>query len=285
MKKMIKSFLMLGQSNMAGRGFINEVPTIYNERIQMLRNGRWQMMTEPINYDRPVSGISLAGSFADAWCSENKEDIIGLIPCAEGGSSLDEWAIDKALFRHAINEAKFAMESSELIGILWHQGESDSINGNYKVYYKKLLLIIDTLRKELNAPNIPIIIGGLGDFLGKEGFGKNCTEYNFINQELKKFAFEQNNCYFVTASGLTSNPDGIHIDAISQRKFGLRYFEAFSNRKHILNPLINEDDMLNINYSRENTRGEKIYIKSMDFALGRISYDEFQTQIMQINNN
>lgn len=282
---MIKSFLMLGQSNMAGRGFINEVPTIYNERIQMLRNGRWQMMTEPINYDRPVSGISLAGSFADAWCSENKEDIIGLIPCAEGGSSLDEWAIDKALFRHAINEAKFAMESSELIGVLWHQGESDSINGNYKVYYKKLLLIIDTLRKELNAPNIPIIIGGLGDFLGKEGFGKNCTEYNFINQELKKFAFEQNNCYFVTASGLTSNPDGIHIDAISQRKFGLRYFEAFSNRKHILNPLINEDDMLNINYSRENTRGEKIYIKSMDFALGRISYDEFQTQIMQINNN
>lgn len=245
---MIKSFLMLGQSNMAGRGFINEVPTIYNERIQMLRNGRWQMMTEPINYDRPVSGISLAGSFADAWCSENKEDIIGLIPCAEGGSSLDEWAIDKALFRHAINEAKFAMESSELTGILWHQGESDSINGNYKVYYKKLLLIIDTLRKELNAPNIPIIIGGLGDFLGKKGFGKSCTEYNFINQELKKFAFEQNNCYFVTASGLTSNPDGIHIDAISQRKFGVRYFEAFYNRKHILNPLINEDDILNINY-------------------------------------
>lgn len=282
---MIKSFLMLGQSNMAGRGFINEVPTIYNERIQMLRNGRWQMMTEPINYDRPVSGISLAGSFADAWCSENKEDIIGLIPCAEGGSSLDEWAIDKALFRHAINEAKFAMESSELTGILWHQGESDSINGNYKVYYKKLLLIIDTLRKELNAPNIPIIIGGLGDFLGKKGFGKSCTEYNFINQELKKFAFEQNNCYFVTASGLTSNSDGIHIDAISQRKFGVRYFEAFYNRKHILNPLINEDDILNINYSRENTRGEKIYIKSMDFALGRISYDEFQTQIMQINNN
>ena len=56
---MIKSFLMIGQSNMAGRGFIHEVPPIYNERIQMLRNGRWQMMTEPINYDCPASGISL----------------------------------------------------------------------------------------------------------------------------------------------------------------------------------------------------------------------------------
>lgn len=177
------------------------------------------------------------------------------------------------------------MQSSELTGILWHQGESDSVNGNYKVYYKKLLLIIEALRKELNAPGIPIIIGGLGDFLGKEGFGKSCTEYNFINQDLEKFAFEQDNCYFVTASGLTSNPDGIHIDAISQRKFGLRYFEAFSNRQHVLKPLINENELLNLNHARTHTKAEKIYIKSMDFALGKISYDEFVSQVMQINKD
>lgn len=282
---MVKSVLMLGQSNMAGRGFLHEVTPIYNERIQMLRNGRWQMMTEPMNYDRPVSGISLAGSFAEAWCHQNQEDIIGLIPCAEGGSTLDEWSVDGVLFRHAITEAKFAMQNSELTGILWHQGESDSVNGNYKVYYKKLLLIIEALRKELNAPDSPLIIGGLGDFLGKEGFGKSCTEYNFINQELQKFAFEQDNCYFVTASGLTSNPDGIHIDAISQRKFGLRYFEAFSKSRHVLEPLINENELLNLNHSRTYTKTEKIYIKSMNFALGKISYDEFISQVMQANNN
>ena len=277
---MIKSFLMLGQSNMAGRGFINEVPPIYNERIQMLRNGRWQMMTEPINYDRPVAGVSLVSSFADAWCSENKEDTIGLIPCAEGGSSLDDWAIDKVLFRHAISEAKFAMETSELAGILWHQGETDSFNGNYKTYYKKLLLIIETLRKELNAPDIPLIIGGLPDFLGKEGFGKNCTEYALVNKELEKFASEQDNCYFVTAKGLTSNPDGIHIDAVSQRKFGLRYFEAFSKKQHVLEPLTDEDKLLESSYSREHTKNEKMYMKSMDFALGKISYDEFMSEVM-----
>lgn len=279
---MIKSFLMLGQSNMAGRGFINEVPPIYNERIQMLRNGRWQMMTEPINYDRPVAGVSLVSSFADEWCSENKEDTIGLIPCAEGGSSLDDWAIDKVLFRHAISEAKFAMETSELAGILWHQGETDSFNGNYKTYYKKLLLIIETLRKELNAPDIPLIIGGLPDFLGKEGFGKNCTEYALVNKELEKFASEQDNCYFVTAKGLTSNPDGIHIDAVSQRKFGLRYFEAFSKKQHVLEPLTDEDKLLESSYSREHTKNEKMYMKSMDFALGKISYDEFMSEVMKI---
>jgi hypothetical protein len=282
---MIKSFLMIGQSNMAGRGFLHKVPPIYNERIQMLRNGRWQIMTEPINYDRPVSGISLAGSFADAWCRQNQEDTIGLIPCAEGGSTLDEWAADEMLFRHAITEAKFAMQSSDLTGILWHQGESDSANGNYKVYYKKLLLIFEALRKELNSPDIPIIIGGLGDFLGKEGFGKSCTEYNFINQELQKFAFEQDNFYFVTASGLASNPDGIHIDAISQRKFGLRYFEAFSTKQHVLKPLNNENELINLSHARLHTKTEMKYIKSIEFALGKISYEDFISQVMQINDD
>lgn len=282
---MVKSFLMIGQSNMAGRGFIHEVPPIYNERIQMLRNGRWQMMAEPINYDRPVSGISLAGSFADAWCGENEENMIGLIPCAEGGSTLDEWAVDGALFKHALNESKFAMQNSELSGILWHQGESDSSNGNYKVYYQKLHLIVTALRKELDAPNIPFIIGGLGDFLGKEGFGKHCTEYELVNQELQKFAFEQDDCYFVTATGLTSNPDGIHIDAISQRKFGLRYFEAFNNKQHVLEPLMNENELISLHNVRIHTKAEKMYLLSMDFALGKISFEEFQAQFIQINND
>lgn len=281
---MIKSFLMLGQSNMAGRGFINEVTPIYNERIQMLRNGRWQMMTEPINYDRPVSGISLAASFADAWCCENQEDMIGLIPCAEGGSSIDEWNIEGVLFKHAISEAKFAMQSSDLAGILWHQDETDSNDGNYKFYYKKLLFIIDTLRKELDIPNIPFIIGGLGDFLGKVGFGKNCTEYKFINQELQKFALEQDNCYFVTASGLTSNPDGIHLDAVSQRKFGLRYFEAFSKKNHVIERLDNENKFIESNHSRKYTKMEKIYMNSMNLGLGKISYDEFESQLIKLNN-
>lgn len=282
---MIKSVLMLGQSNMAGRGFVQDVSPIYNERIKMLRNGRWQMMTEPINCDRPVSGIGLAASFAEAWCGENLQDSIGLIPCAEGGSSLDEWAVDGTLFRHAINEAKFAMQDSQLIGILWHQGESDSTDGNYKVYYEKLLIIMDALRKELNASDIPLIMGGLGDFLGKSGFGKKCIEYGLVNQELQRFASEQDNCYFVTAAGLTSNPDGIHLDAISQRKFGLRYFEAFHNRHHILEAKTNETEMVDLLHKRPHTKAEKLYMKSMELALGKITYDEFESHFNEISKS
>ena len=271
----MKSILMIGQSNMAGRGFINEVPMICNERILMLRNAGWQMMAEPINYDRPNAGIGLAGSFAAMWCMEHEGEQIGLIPCAEGGSSLDDWAVDKNLFKNAVIQAGFAMQDSELIGILWHQGESDSYGGGYQTYYKKLQVIIESLRKELNAFEVPLIIGGLGDFLGKNGFGLNCKEYELVNEQLLKFAREQENSCFVTAEGLTPNPDGIHMDAVSQRRFGVRYYEAFVKREHVLKPIENEMELLERCISRPHTKREKMYLAMAEFAAGKMTDEEF----------
>ena len=271
----MKSILMIGQSNMAGRGFINEVPMICNERILMLRNAGWQMMAEPINYDRPNAGIGLAGSFAAMWCMEHEGEQIGLIPCAEGGSSLDDWAVDKNLFKNAVIQAGFAMQDSELIGILWHQGESDSYGGGYQTYYKKLQVIIESLRKELNAFEVPLIIGGLGDFLGKNGFGLNCTEYELVNEQLLKFAREQENSCFVTAEGLTPNPDGIHMDAVSQRRFGVRYYEAFVKREHVLKPIENEMELLERCISGPHTKREKMYLAMAEFAAGKMTDEEF----------
>ena len=271
----MKSILMIGQSNMAGRGFINEVPMICNERILMLRNAGWQMMAEPINYDRPNAGIGLAGSFAAMWCMEHEGEQIGLIPCAEGGSSLDDWAVDKNLFKNAVIQAGFAMQDSELIGILWHQGESDSYGGGYQTYYKKLQVIIESLRKEFNAFEVPLIIGGLGDFVGKNGFGLNWTEYELVNEQLLKFAREQENSCFVTAEGLTPNPDGIHMDAVSQRRFGVRYYEAFVKREHVLKPIENEMELLERCISGPHTKREKMYLAMAEFAAGKMTDEEF----------
>lgn len=81
----MKSVLLIGQSNMAGRGYLTDVPAIYNENIEMLRNGRWQMMTEPLHFDREVSGIGPAASFAAAWSQDHPDEKLGLIPCAERG--------------------------------------------------------------------------------------------------------------------------------------------------------------------------------------------------------
>lgn len=281
----MKSILLIGQSNMAGRGFIEDVPPIYNEHIHMLRNGRWQTMAEPLNFDRHISGVGPAPSFAQAWTEDHPGESIGLIPCAEGGSSIDEWTIDGLLTRHAISEAKFAMETSELVGILWHQGESDSYGERYKRYEDKLLSLFKHLREELNAPDIPIVIGELGHYLGEVGFGKSAVEYKQINQILSKVAHAEKNCYFVTSKGLTANPDGIHIDAVSQRKFGLRYYEAFSKQKHVLDVLDSEHEWIEKEAKRELTKNERIFVESMKFALGQLSFEEFSINVSTINES
>ncbi|MGM0166266.1 hypothetical protein IGI39_001225 [Enterococcus sp. AZ135] len=277
----MKSILLIGQSNMAGRGYLNEVPAIYNENIEMLRNGRWQMMAEPIHFDREVAGVGPAASFAAAWLQDHPDEKLGLIPCAEGGSSIDEWAADQVLTRHALNEAKFAIDSSELIGILWHQGENDSLNGHYKEYAEKLKAVFNHFRNELDLPELPIIVGELPDFLGKTGFGLSATEFREINREIRNAAAQIENCYLVSAENLISNPDGIHINAESQRQFGIRYYAAYTKKSDVLHSLGDEDEQLSRVYGRETTINERVYLLSRDFALGKLDYQKFMEKFTE----
>jgi hypothetical protein len=68
------------------------------------------------------------------------------------------------------------------------------------------------IRRELSVPDIPFIIGGLGDYLGKVAFGAGCGEYQLINDELQKYARANENCYYVTANVLsTANTHHIRL--------------------------------------------------------------------------
>lgn len=280
---MIHSFLLIGQSNMAGRGFIGEVQQIYDEQIKMLRNGGWQTMWEPINPDRPSSGIGLAASFAAAWRRKNLEETVGLIPCAEGGASLQDWAVDGILFKNAVFQATLAQRESKITGILWHQGENDCFPALAANYAERFSVIMDALRQVLQIPDVPLIIGGLGDYLPNGRYGKYFEAYSQVNLALQEFATNIPNCYYVTASGLTANPDGLHFDAISQRRFGIRYFEAFHKQKHITGPLSNEIDVLDAIYSRSLTKTEKLNLLEYQFAFGQLTLTEVETLQSKIN--
>ncbi|MCY8818554.1 sialate O-acetylesterase, partial [Bacillus atrophaeus] len=66
----------------------------------------------------------------------------------------------------------------------------------------------------LCEPDIPIIIGRIGNYLGSGFLGHYFPEHSEVNQELLEFAKKEKNCYFATALGLTPNPDGIHLNAV-----------------------------------------------------------------------
>ncbi|MBQ8409597.1 MAG: sialate O-acetylesterase [Clostridia bacterium] len=230
-QEQIQSFLMIGQSNMAGRGEFGEVEPIRNRLCYMLRMGRWQRMQEPINVDRGIfeaamhSGIGLGASFADKVANTTQRKV-GLIPCADGGTKLGQWMPGEVLYDHALLMTRLAIRSSVLTGILWHQGESDCDSDTGVLSYKeKFMTMITSLRADLGAEDVPVIIGELSENLAERWqMGDRPARLNRIFHEI---AEELPLCAVVSAKELTLKSDGLHFDSVSQREFGKRYSEAY----------------------------------------------------------
>ncbi|MHD0396528.1 sialate O-acetylesterase [Staphylococcus simulans] len=275
----MKSILLMGQSNMAGRGFLNEVPAIINEHLFVLRNGRWQMMGEPIHADRHLAGVGLASAFAQAWSLDHPGEAIGLIPCAEGGSAISEWQPGSVLMRHALSNARFAQETSEIIGVLWHQGENDCNHDLYQVYEAQLKQVITHIREELDIPDVPFVIGGLDHLTNAQGLGRTLTQHEAINHILQTMPNEMPDTYFVSSTGLTMNPDGIHFNAPSLRRFGLRYYEVFKTLTSLYAPLKDEATRVEALYERPLSQNEQMRVAYEKLASGQISFETFQERL------
>ena len=211
---------------MAGRGYVSEAVPVKTDNILVLKNGRWQPMWRPINPDRAHAGVSLAESFSEKY-AEVFGVKVGLIPCADGGTSLFQWERGSLLYDNAVYQAKLAMRSSTIVGVLWHQGEGDCGENDYPHYAENLQAIMDGLREDLNLHDVPFLLGGLGHFLkNNERFGY-LKNYAQVNAQLKELAAKNKMTGYVSAYGLTSNPDNLHFNARSLHEFGLRYFDVF----------------------------------------------------------
>ena len=230
-QKEIHSFLMIGQSNMAGRGDLSDVEPIQHPLCYMLRMGRWQPLSHPVNPDRDIfrgpfpSGVSLAPYFALAYADAYQVST-GLIPCADGGTRMDQWMPGEVLYDHALMQARLAMRSSALSGILWHQGESDCKDREtVDAYGEKFLTMMTALRKDLGLPQLPIIVGELARGHKRE----NVEEMRrYFNAKLSETVPKLPNCYLVSSEGLTLKADDLHFDALSCQTFGQRYFDAYA---------------------------------------------------------
>ena len=223
---MIHSFLLIGQSNMAGRGYLHEAVEVDNSHIKVLRNGRWVKMFRPINPDRSFSGVSLGERFAERYAQKYDVDV-GLICCADGGTKIGQWQPGEILLDHAIYQAQLASRTSTIAGVLWHQGESDCSDPLLRANYEQgFLRIMDELKNKLDLHDVPFLIGGLGDYL-VDYAGADCRGYREINETLERIAQNNPMTGFVTAEGLTPNPDNLHFSAQSLYEFGNRYFEVF----------------------------------------------------------
>jgi hypothetical protein len=224
-------FLLAGQSNMAGRGKIAKEDTVPHPRVFTLnKENQWVPAVDPIHFDKPVAGVGIGRTFGKTIADRDPSIVIGLIPCAVGGSPIASWepggkhAQTKSHpYDDAVKRTKIAMQKGTLKGILWHQGESDSRPKLATAYKQKLHALIDRFRTEFNTPELPFIAGQMGRFPDTP-WDRERESVNFIHKSLPpKVKFTA----FVPSTNLRHKGDRVHFDAKSLREFGKRYAKAY----------------------------------------------------------
>lgn len=237
-KEPMQLFLLAGQSNMAGRGDVKQLTpdeAAPNARVLALNEaGAWQPATDPIHWDKKGAGVGIGKFFGAAIAAKNPGVVIGLIPTACGGSPISTWEPGKSWeqtnskpWDDSIARAKLAMKDGTLKAILWHQGESDSNAKNSAHYEERLTSLIARFRKELNAPDLPFIIGQLGKFESESEKAAWSADKIAVDKAQQAVAAKVPHVYFVGADGLGSRGDKLHFSTPALRTFAQRYVEAY----------------------------------------------------------
>lgn len=225
-------FLLVGQSNMAGRGTVSEEDRTPHPRVLMLdKENHWVPAVDPLHFDKPaVVGTGLGKTFALEVAQANPDITIGLIPCAVGGSPIAAWepgAYYEPTKSHpwddCLARTRLALQAGTLKGILWHQGESDSNDALAGVYESKLHELISRFRTELHAPDVPFIAGQMGQFPERPWDDAKRT----VDAAQRSLPLKVPHTAFVTSDGLSHRGDQVHFDSAGYHELGKRYAAAY----------------------------------------------------------
>lgn len=226
-KEKFHLYLLIGQSNMAGRGVIapEEQDKAPGRVLKFTKENAWAPATDPLHFDKPaIAGVGLGTSFGEAMAKAEPGATIGLVPCAFGGTPLERWLPAGDLYQGALARARAAAEKGTIKGILWHQGENDaSKQETAGSYLARLTEAIAGWRKDLEAPGLPFVAGKLGDFLAltdKEGQPNYWRE---INAQLETLPDKVPHTAVADSAGLKAKSDQVHFDTAALREFGRRY--------------------------------------------------------------
>lgn len=176
MNKTVDLVLFMGQSNMAGRGIVNEIwtesapsilPGAGYEFRAITDPARLYEMTEPFGVkENTPDGIndgamktgSLVTAFTNAYYTHNGNIPIVGISASKGGSVIAQWQPGGAFLRDTLQRLASCvnyLEQNDYVirhkFVLWCQGESDGDNGTAKEAY---LHGLEMLWSELKANGV-----------------------------------------------------------------------------------------------------------------------------------
>ncbi|MBO9620302.1 MAG: sialate O-acetylesterase [Niabella sp.] len=234
-------FILMGQSNMSGYGTLQnddslpvphvfKLPTIYTGPL------RWEPAAHPLHNRLQSDRFGLGLPFAKAYLSHHKNVTVGLLPLAFGGAGIDQLKKGTPVYDDFLKKLAVAQKSGVIKGLLWHQGESDTVDEEKAdSYAQKLFQLIQDVRKDVGNPELPVVVGNLAEFYGtskEHNQPDRVARINKVRQALRSVPLKIPNTAFVETTGCTSiDQHYVHFDRSSYIVLGKRYFEAFSKLK------------------------------------------------------
>ena len=235
-KEQFHVFLLMGQSNMSGYGKMlaadrEPVPGV----IKLPTKGKqeWQPAAHPLHNRLESDRLGLGLPFATSYLEENPGVTVGLIPVAWGGAGIDRLKKSTPVYKDTIRKANQAMSQGTIKGVLWHQGESDTVaEAKANTYESKLHQLIADLREDLADEDLPFIVGNLAEFYGTGKDHSHPDRVKRINQVrgvLRTLPAKVPHTGFVESTDCTSiDHHMVHFDRRSYLILGERYAAIYA---------------------------------------------------------
>jgi len=229
-------YLLMGQSNMKGRGFMPAEP-LRDPRIVMMhrKTDEWFLARHPLHLvGSPVdfeghdnAGVGPGLAFAQAVLAKSPGARIGLIPCAVGGTPISRWAKGQQLYTDCVRKAKLALSQgpagkTRLRGALWLQGEAEARSDKLIAAYPAALAdLVDRLRADLALPNLPFVAATVGEMRQNAETNARLARVNTVLLDLPN---QRPHTDCVDARDLDTHiGDFVHYDTAAQEEIGRRF--------------------------------------------------------------
>jgi len=169
----IKVFLLAGQSNMVGYGVVADLPAPYHAPLPNVKfwdsgSSQWTALRGGFGGTAAYFGPEV--SFGYQIHRMFPKDDVYLVKYAVGGTNLAvDWNPDgsgryytafKSTVSAALQNLSHAHLSPTIAGMIWMQGESDTLDHAYAAAYAaNLTNFIIRVRSDLAVPNMPLVVG------------------------------------------------------------------------------------------------------------------------------
>jgi hypothetical protein len=233
---------ILGQSNAFGMGLPVDPaaadqphPLVHQYAMCGPSKGTVVAAVDPLIHEIPGKGVGFGMTFAKRLAGETGRAVL-LIPGARGDTSFTPknghtWDIDDTatrvnLYRKgiaAIDDALAQYPGSEVVAVLWHQGETDVPLLAPRVYQAKLDALIDAVRDRYGS-EVPFVLGQMVP----EEMERSHKDYSGVDAVHADTPNRRRRTVFVPGPRAAFNSDtDRHYSAVGQRELGARMWSAY----------------------------------------------------------